>query len=97
MLALRSTAELVTALRCNRDRGELSLERAPLGVIVDQLERALVGIAGLSRATEAYQQLAPARVEVVEVLELQPAEDLQGASGPSASAIAMARLRRRRV
>src|SRR2546423_1092623 len=37
------------------------LEQAPLGLVVDERQRAAVGVAGLLGSTEAAQQLAPPR------------------------------------
>jgi len=38
---------------------EPPFEQAPLGVVVDERQRAAVGITGLFRSTEAAQKLGP--------------------------------------
>src|SRR5438132_1031679 len=52
-------------------------EQAPLGVVVDQRQRTAVGLAGLRSATEAAQQLAPRRVQVAVVLEVEAIDDAE--------------------
>ena len=47
------------------------LEEAPLGVRVDELERAVVGRAGLVDAVEPAQQLGARRVQVVVAVEVE--------------------------
>lgn len=45
------------------------LEQAPLGVVVDECQRAEVGIPCLRDAPQAAKQLGARRVQVMEVLE----------------------------
>ena len=54
---------------------EPALEEAPLGVRVHELERALVGGAGLVGALEPAQQLGAGRVQVVVAVELEPLDE----------------------
>ena len=44
---------------------------------MDQRQRAAVGIAGLCSATEAAQQLAPRRVQVAVVVEIEAIDDAE--------------------
>src|SRR5215218_10103239 len=53
------------------------LEEAPFGVVVDQGQGSVIGLAGLLRAPETPQQLAARRVQVVVVLQGEAVDDLQ--------------------
>src|SRR2546423_15087199 len=65
------------------------LEEAPLGVRVDELQCAVVRLAGVVGAVEPPQQLGARRVQVVVGVELQAADELEGAldlAGPGQGA-----------
>ena len=57
--------------------GEPPLQQPPLGVVVDELQRPPVGVAGIVLPAQAAQQLAAGGVEVAVVVELQPVDDRQ--------------------
>jgi hypothetical protein len=69
-----------------------TFEEAPLGVVVDQPQRSAIRVARLVRSPEAPQQLAPGRVQIPVVVEVQAVDDAGPAPGPSASATATARV-----
>ena len=71
--------------------GQAAGEEAAVGLGVSQLERALVGGAGLGAAAEPAQEVGPGRVEVRVGVQLDPSIASRPASGPSVSATATAR------
>src|SRR5438067_12440685 len=57
------------------ERAQPAFEKAPLGIVVSEFERAAVGSAGLVDAREPAQDLGAGRVQVAIVVELEPVED----------------------
>src|SRR5213080_1417082 len=57
------------------------LEEPPLGLVVHERERTLVGVARLARATEAGQQLTSRRVQVVVVAQVEAIGDVEAGAG----------------
>jgi NAD(P)H-binding len=63
--------------RSARELGQPALEKAPLDVRVNQLERALVGRTSVVDAIEPAQKLRARRVQIVVAVELEPLDDTE--------------------
>ena len=68
-------------MRTLLELGELAVQKAALGVVVDERQRALVGGAGGVGAAEPAEQLAAGRVQVAVVVEIERVDELQAALG----------------
>src|SRR5205823_14592321 len=60
---------------------EPSFDEAPLGAVIGQVPRAPVGGTRLVGPPEASQEFGPGRVQVAEVVELEPVDDAQAGLG----------------
>ena len=78
----RAVAERPSRRRGRAEFGQAALEEPALRVVVDELQRAQVGDAGLGRPVETAQELAARRVQVAVAAEVDAVGDLEPRLGP---------------